>query len=96
MGYFACRHKKQGMALIVVLMFSTIFLSMIAGIIWKARSDGWLSQHNRADAIAEAAAESGIAYAISKLSKDPGWGKDPGLAQDVIDHELPGSETKAL
>lgn len=89
MGYLGCRHNKQGMALIVVLMFSTIFLSMIAGIIWKARSDGWLSQHNRADAIAEAAAESGIAYAISKLSKEPAW------AQDVIEHELPNSEAKA-
>lgn len=75
------------MALITTLLFLGVFLLILAGILKKASVDGWFTMQGRQDVVAQAAAESGIALALSELSQDGSW------AVDLIDQRLPETDS---
>lgn len=65
--------RRQGLALITVLLFSGIFLMMVVALFSSVRGELFVSQNFRNQTAALYLAETGLWDAVSQLEADPTW-----------------------
>ncbi|MBS2033975.1 hypothetical protein JST97_03255 [bacterium] len=80
------RPSKRAIALISVLLFSSVFLMMVGALVWRVKMTGAFAGLGRDDLAAQAAAEAGLARCLCELSQDKSW------AANLPSQSLPDSQ----
>ncbi|MBX3171213.1 MAG: hypothetical protein KF760_27640 [Candidatus Eremiobacteraeota bacterium] len=70
---YVLRRPTRAIALISVLLFCSIFLMMVGGIVARVRMSSYFSLQGRDELAAQAAAEAGLARALCELSHNKAW-----------------------